>query len=317
MFFLLIWSLSCILSVCCAMDNRSFTKDNAKIEQDKLTAMLYKALEDESCEAVTELIKRGANVNALTTDTNYRSRSPLMFALLQNNGIQKATILLDAGANPNIWGFGHPEKTIIDSLFPLWWNSPRGKNEMQTKLLMLYGGKSTLKYGNHGYSDFQEALNKIFPQQLLKAIAMNDEGVVDIYLKFVGRDGAIKDEHRVSALAYAAGQANKEILTRLLAHAPYQYDTSGLEHALRIVISRLRGLEPKSSESEQYNGIYSYLQNEWYLTRHALEQYLNKFGRAAGLNPLTGVTDVPNLPELPPELIKHILEFTMSCPSRS
>ncbi|HVW99662.1 MAG TPA: ankyrin repeat domain-containing protein [Candidatus Babeliaceae bacterium] len=138
------------------------------------------------------------------------------------------------------------------------------------------------------------------PQPLLQAIALGD---IDKVKELIAQGQVVTDDDGISALVYAAGQGNEQILSLLLSYPAYQYDTQGLEQAIEIVASRLRGLLPETPEYKRYKDIFNYLKKElgttWNILINQLSGYTSEEGKVhAGALPL------------PPELNEYILKLT-------
>jgi ankyrin repeat protein len=136
------------------------------------------------------------------------------------------------------------------------------------------------------------------PQILIQAIIVGDINKVKKLL--TKNKEVVRDNSEISALAYAAGQANKEILSLLCNVPAYQHDSTGIEQAIEVVVSRLRGLEPDTIEYKKYYRIFKSLVKQ---LSQAQEQQLEVFLRGAvQQNPtLAGVI-------MPPEILQQIMK---------
>ncbi|HVX00392.1 MAG TPA: ankyrin repeat domain-containing protein, partial [Candidatus Babeliaceae bacterium] len=122
-------------------------------------------------------------------------------------------------------------------------------------------------------------LPKIFPQPLLQAIALGDVDQVRALLSSGYSQGhVVTDEDGISALAYAAGQGNEQILSLLFQYPAYQDDAMGIEQAIEIVTSRLRGLKPDTKDYQKYNHIlHGLIEQIKKLHEHKLEVILRGY----------------------------------------
>jgi ankyrin repeat protein len=174
---------------------------------------------------------------------------------------------------------------------------------------------------------YNELLGTLFDNALIPAIITNNSDRVkklSAANKLViedkeGVEKPIADKAGISALAYAAGQGNEEILGLLLAHSAYQYDTTGLERALEIVASRLRDW-PDQEDDEyrpsrsyvQYQKIFGDLKRQFLIVScKNIQDFINQ---AAEIDPalprLSG--DKSGMPNFPQEIYDQIIKQMIS-----
>ncbi|HVW99661.1 MAG TPA: ankyrin repeat domain-containing protein [Candidatus Babeliaceae bacterium] len=272
------------------------------------------------------LISHGALVNY---KNQYDWPTPLKLAVINSNDIsmETAIALLHAGADPNATDIvfldaedpnstnSNPEKvrivyTLLDIvLLSIQFDEIKYKPAIyenflkKFRLLILYGGRASEK------ADaplFLEMLNEELPQPLIQAIALRARGKVEKLLKEnppKTEKDIVRDNDGISAIVYAAGQGNEQILSLLLSYPAYQYDTQGLEQAIEIVASRLRGLLPGTPEYKKYKTIFDYLKKQLGTTWQALINELS------GYTSQEGEVHAGVLP-LPPEINEYILKLT-------
>jgi ankyrin repeat protein len=204
-------------------------------------------------QAVIELLKQGA-------DPNYYLEHQLQYLLtllvenprgdteIKDNAGQKAVALLLYGADPNIQDF--LLRTFVDKLVQLLSDS-RYQRDDTIKIFrnaILFGGKPYMVKGIFKRA-LDEALALAFPQKLLKAIALQD--IKHVKQILANTPVPIVDSDGISALAYAAGQGNLEMVNLFLLHPAYKYDVASIELALEIIEGRLRGLQPTAPTSTE------------------------------------------------------------------
>jgi ankyrin repeat protein len=272
------------------------------------------------------LLNNDADINLKEMGGN----CPLTDIVLQGKAgtPQVVALLLQAGANPN----GGPTAMInVPSALFIVYGVTIDRSVL--RLLLLYGGHVSDKYKKLfskprtswvyrllGYitgttepepsphdKHLIEKFNQAVPNTLLQAIVLNDPQRVQAFLsKYPAHESkdVVKDSEGVSTLAYAAGQGNEQILGLLLAHSAYQYDTTGLEQALEIVASRLRGLEAGSSEYKKYEKIFNDLKRELGTTYIVLMKQLGGTEYPSG-----ELHHAPWLPGSPPEINDYILKL--------
>ncbi|HVW99790.1 MAG TPA: ankyrin repeat domain-containing protein, partial [Candidatus Babeliaceae bacterium] len=194
------------------------------------------------------LIEKGANPNEYTG--SFQNTFPI-FSALDKKDIHTLLALLQAGANPNVTEY-ESESTPLDYLLGKYGMS-KEFSISGIKALVLYGG-FPCQYA----SSFNRLAEGLFPEPLLQAIALKDIGRIKALLSSDYDQGITKDSNGISALVYAAGQGNEQIL-KLLLSSSYKYDTPGIEKGFEVVENRLLGLEHDSLEYKQYKVVYKKL----------------------------------------------------------
>jgi ankyrin repeat protein len=291
-------------------------------EQEKLNKALLNAPYNVDAQSeIEELIQQGADVNAqgekgetLLHDIAVGSVWSLLKAFspsgvlpLENSiSYEKdkeiATTLLQAGADSNI--IDNDGDTPLDKLLKLYSFEIKHKNTEHindyvipiARMLVLYGGRAL-----HVPAYDQELLSLLaqaFPERLLQAIALGFTGQVGEILSVT--PNVITDSDGISALAYAAGQGNEKILSLLFKYLAYQKDVTGIEQAIEIVASRLRGVKPDSYEYKKYQNIIKGLIKQ---LGHAHEQQIVVLLRGA-------VQQDPDfdIERVPPEILQQIMK---------
>jgi ankyrin repeat protein len=248
------------------------------------------------------LLELGSNVNIVSNSPNKR---PLIFSLMRFyddlEELYSLYELLHAGANINATDVNG--NTYIDHLIKMKLFSFENA-EAALRLALLYGGitKNTRDTGVL-YRHIQSILggSEEWPAYLLKAVINRDIDFVKELLAHGYGQQVTRDSYGTSALAYAAGQGNEAILSLLFKHEAYQYDTVGIEEAIDIVASRLRGLDPKSQEYKTYQYILKGLGDQLNYARRQQADLLAKgIGQQLSFNP-----------DLIPEEMKHQIMYEM------
>ncbi|HVX00650.1 MAG TPA: hypothetical protein VHA52_09500, partial [Candidatus Babeliaceae bacterium] len=93
---------------------------------------------------------------------------------------------------------------------------------------------------------------------------------------------------------------NGKIISLLLRYPAYQQDIQGIEEAIEIVASRLRGLKPGTPEFKKYKAIFEGLTREH-------KEILLKILAGAGR---TNEEELAPIQNLPPELQHYIVQLT-------
>jgi hypothetical protein len=311
--FSLVTVFSLVIGPANAMDTSKAQPPRSEIEQMALDAELLRwstILFNPA--AVKDLIQKGANVNKKyhlgnTLLTTLTSRLSAFSGPNNEKDIAKLLeilqILLQAGANPTIGG--RLNKTPVDAVLDVWHhNYPFLPTFF--RLLVLYGGEPSLKsfaVQETPTNAYSRALNSVFPQPLLQAIILRDLGQVKDLLESGYSHEVIKDSDGVSALAYAAGQGNEAILSLLFKHEAYQYDTRGIEQAIEIVTSKLRGFAPESPDYKKYQHTLKGLQDQ-------LAYVLNQ-QRDLLLKALVQHDPDFDLSRVPEEILQQIMKGTL------
>jgi ankyrin repeat protein len=230
---------------------------------------------------VQYLLEHGAN-------PNYRSApdgpTPLAIALnLKRYSLPMTRYLLAAGANPH--------SLNVSDLAAISKNIDR----LEIFRLLLRAGLpfdvTSKKY--------QTLLPQALPQPLLQAIILHDASQVKGLLDSGYGHEITKDSDGISALVYAAGQANEQILSLLFKYEAYQYDTAGIEEAIEVVASRLRGLDQKSPPYQKYERILKGLSDQ---LSYVQKQHINML-----LKGLAQQDPAFDLTRIPAELLEQIM----------
>jgi hypothetical protein len=82
-------------------------------------------------------------------------------------------------------------------------------------------------------------LHTVFPEPLLQAVVKDDLIEAKRLLAHAPSGQVVKDRWGRSALVYAAGRGNQELVDALLMRSAYREDTRGIENAVRAVKLRL------------------------------------------------------------------------------
>jgi ankyrin repeat protein len=278
--------------------------------------------------AITRLLLENG---ALVNKKNFFGNTPLLSAVdSATNNDDVIKLLLSYGANVNttkpsdsVWD--QAGKTILGRLLihfknkgaTLWTEAASTDSFSLYRLLWQYG--ATMLENEKGdpanYAQqlktiyrvddlpnvFITVLEKSFPNNpLIPAIIGNNISRVKELLEKSSE--VVKDAEGVSALVYAAGQGNYEILMMLLEYPTYRRDLEGLEQALEIIGARLSGLGATSPEYQNYQNIQTVLKDM--LDEMRRKQRIKELAEPASIkfseNPLLA---------LPIEMWYHILGY--------
>ncbi|HVW99947.1 MAG TPA: hypothetical protein VHA52_05890, partial [Candidatus Babeliaceae bacterium] len=101
----------------------------------------------------------------------------------------------------------------------------------------------------------KEIIKEIFPQELLQAIIFGNVNQVKQIIESDPNQKITTDNDGVSALVYAASQADPQIVSLLLKLQAYCDDTKGWQQAYDIINERLKGLPQTNHEYQLYREI--------------------------------------------------------------
>jgi hypothetical protein len=286
-----------------------------KEDQQKLNKALSIAIKANDSREAEKLVKQGADVGQIG--------HALQVDFRQDEDVQKVALLFWLGVDPNDeredFRGNDPYLDYVIAYYdllrtrgPFTSSGPFTAKPLSAKstilfnkrlsrmadifrLAVLYGGRANKRANTQR---FLELLAHVFPQRLLQAIALGYTGQVKEILSITPL--RITDNQGVSALAYAAGHGNEQIIGYLLQHPVYQYDTQGLEQALDIVASRLRGLKPESPDYERYNAIFDGLKKELGISLNVALETVAKT-----------TEQIPGSPNFPDELKHYIAQLML------
>jgi ankyrin repeat protein len=231
---------------------------------------LSKSLSDEDVNIAELLLMQGADPNVQSEE----GCTSLHYALRATNNQQKykyVELLLKHGALVKYDNLNFFEE-FIEKLGALNIDEISSIELAIFKLLARYGGSFPLPpypqwLSGSAIETFKKLSERVLKGPLIPAIISNDvERIKElsrtnqlVVKDDRGKGKAITDDEGVSALVYAAGQGNYEILMMLLEYPTYQRDLEGLEQALEIIGSRLSGLNETSPEYQNYQNIQTVL----------------------------------------------------------
>ncbi|HVW99771.1 MAG TPA: ankyrin repeat domain-containing protein, partial [Candidatus Babeliaceae bacterium] len=235
--------------------------------QDKAFA-LNAAIANHHIDIAKFLLEQGANPNGYHKDNG---DTPLYWAVVTSSP-ELIDLLMQAGASPlndrgkdYIFGTSDkptiPDPSIFKKLFLYGRSAKSIKKHLVTpqpsveqpvsKPTWIQSIKSYFKTTEPKTEDkpvdkrtekIIKLFKEVFPHPLIQAIVLDDPTMVQQILSShpaLQSKDIVTDDDNISALAYAAGQANENILSLLLAQPAYKYDTKGLEQAIEIVATIL------------------------------------------------------------------------------
>jgi hypothetical protein len=136
---------------------------------------------------------------------------------------------------------------------------------------ILYGGQAPVGYrDSEGYTGL---LMTAFPHPLLQAIVTQNEIDVDSFFIYRDPNKVVKDIEGLTALDYAAGQGNQQILQRLLSQPAYSKQPNIVQQALTIAKTIMGELKPAHCDFNRYQQIAMMLKAHLPLKDSTIHRY--------------------------------------------